>query len=52
MPPPDKLEKAVGEKRISNFAPVGISICPELDVDAILAGVGEWPLQWLGLQTV
>lgn len=29
----------MGEKRITNHAPVGISLCPELDVEKILADV-------------
>jgi glycerol-3-phosphate O-acyltransferase len=40
MPPPRAVEKAIGEKRVVNFAPVGISLCPELDVEALLAGIG------------
>lgn len=40
MPPPASLEKAVGEKRLTNYAPCGVSICPELDTDTILEGVG------------
>ena len=41
MPPPRVVEKAIGEKRVVNHAPVGISVCPEMDVEALLAGVGE-----------
>lgn len=41
MPPPATLEKSLGEKRITNHAPVGISVCPELDLDAILEGVED-----------
>ena len=36
MPPPKTLEKAVGERRLTNFTPVGISLAPELDVEAII----------------
>jgi glycerol-3-phosphate O-acyltransferase len=32
MPPPPKTEKAVGERRITHFTPVGISLCEELKV--------------------
>ncbi|PSC67442.1 Glycerol-3-phosphate chloroplastic [Micractinium conductrix] len=39
MPPPRVVEKEIGEKRVIGFSPVGIAACPELDVDAILAGV-------------
>jgi hypothetical protein len=41
MPPPRVVEKAIGEKRVVNHAPVGISVCPEMDVEALLEGVGE-----------
>lgn len=41
MPPPRVVEKAIGEKRVVAHAPVGISVCPELDVEAVLAGIGE-----------
>ena len=43
MPPPRVVEKAIGEKRVINHAAVGISVCPEIDVDALLAGVGALP---------
>lgn len=39
MPPPRVVEKEIGEKRIIGFSPVGISVCPELDVEAILADI-------------
>lgn len=39
MPPPRVVEKAIGEKRVIGFSPVGISVCPELDVQALLAGI-------------
>jgi glycerol-3-phosphate O-acyltransferase len=41
MPPPTTTEKAVGERRITHFTPVGISVCEELDVASIVAGSGE-----------
>lgn len=41
MPPPNKVEKAVGERRITNWTPVGISLGPELDVAAITAGIED-----------
>jgi hypothetical protein len=41
MPPPRVVEKAIGEKRIIGFSPVGIALCPELDVGAIVEGIGE-----------
>ena len=37
MPPPRAVEVSIGEERRVFHAPVGISVCPELDVDAILA---------------
>ncbi len=33
MPPPPAVVKELGEKRITNFSPVGISLAPELDLD-------------------
>lgn len=41
MPPPRTVEKAVGERRLFGHSPVGISVCPELDVEAVLEGIGE-----------
>jgi glycerol-3-phosphate O-acyltransferase len=34
-----QVDKAIGERRITNFTPVGISLCEELDVAAVLADV-------------
>ncbi|KAL4425187.1 hypothetical protein ABPG75_009203 [Micractinium tetrahymenae] len=39
MPPPRVVEKEIGEKRVIGFSPVGISVCPELDVEALLADI-------------
>lgn len=39
MPPPRVVEKEIGEKRVIGFSPVGISVCAELDVEAILADI-------------
>lgn len=39
MPPPKTVDKAIGERRMTNFTPVGISLCEELDVAAILKGI-------------
>lgn len=36
MPPPRTVDKAIGERRMTNYSPVGISLCEELDVQAIL----------------
>ena len=38
MPPPKVVEAAIGERRITNFTPVGISVCEPLDVAAAVAG--------------
>ena len=39
MPPPTSVEKSIGEQRLLGHAPVGLAICPELDTDAITAGI-------------
>ncbi|GAB4815594.1 hypothetical protein N2152v2_002640, partial [Parachlorella kessleri] len=39
MPPPASLEKTVGERRVTNHAAVGVSVCSPLDIEAILADV-------------
>lgn len=41
MPPPVKIEEAIGERRKTNFAGVGISVTPEIDVDAVLKDLGD-----------
>lgn len=41
MPPPTTIDKAVGERRMTHFTPVGISVCEELNVASILATCGE-----------
>ena len=35
------VEKNVGEKRLVFHAPVGIAVCPELDTEALSAGIGK-----------
>ncbi|KAI8466897.1 MAG: glycerol-3-phosphate acyltransferase [Monoraphidium minutum] len=40
MPPPKTVDKALGERRLTNYTGVGISAAPELDVDAIVAPAG------------
>ncbi|KAK9806373.1 hypothetical protein WJX72_012050 [[Myrmecia] bisecta] len=37
MPPPKVVEKGLGERRLTHFAGAGISVCEELDVDAIVS---------------
>jgi glycerol-3-phosphate O-acyltransferase len=39
MPPPDKVVKDIGERRMVNFTGVGISVGEALDVDSIVAGI-------------
>jgi hypothetical protein len=41
MTPPKVVEKNVGEKRLVFHAPVGIAVCPELDMEALSAGIGK-----------
>lgn len=38
MPPPKTLHKELGERRLTGFSPVGISVAEALDTDAIIAG--------------
>jgi len=39
MPPPKTIDKDIGERRITNWTPVGISLCEELDVSKVLSGI-------------
>lgn len=41
MPPPKSVEKAIGERRLVFHAPVGISLCEEMELEALAAGAGE-----------
>jgi len=41
MPPPKTVEKSIGEQRLVFHSPVGIALCQELDVDALLEGVED-----------
>lgn len=41
MPPPKTVDKALGERRLTNYTPVGISLCEELNVDKIVSGISE-----------
>lgn len=41
MPPPKVVEKAIGEKRLVFYAPVGISVCEELNVEELLDGIED-----------
>jgi len=40
MPPPKTVDKALGERRLTNYTGVGISVAPELDVAAITQPAG------------
>jgi glycerol-3-phosphate O-acyltransferase len=39
MPPPQTVSKSIGEERRVFHAAVGVSVCPELHVDSLLAGI-------------
>eukprot|EP00877_Chromochloris_zofingiensis_P006537 jgi/Chrzof1/2136/Cz11g03260.t1_GPAT1[v5.2] len=41
MPPPKTIDKAVGERRITHFTPVGISVCEELVPETVTAGIED-----------
>lgn len=41
MPPPPSVDKELGERRLTAWSGVGISICEELDVAAITAGIED-----------
>lgn len=41
MPPPKTVDKSIGEQRVTNWTPVGISLCEELDVASIIAGTED-----------
>ncbi len=40
MPPPKTVDKSLGERRLTNYTGVGISVGAELDVDALTAPAG------------
>ena len=41
MPPPPATEKTIGERRLTNFVGVGISLGEELDLEALVEGIDE-----------
>ena len=41
MPPPPATEKTIGERRLTNFVGVGISLGKELDLEALVEGIDE-----------
>ncbi|PNH02302.1 Glycerol-3-phosphate acyltransferase, chloroplastic [Tetrabaena socialis] len=51
MPPPKTLEKNVGERRMTAFTGVGIDLCEELDIPAIIGGLAEKEAQQRALAT-
>jgi glycerol-3-phosphate O-acyltransferase len=51
MPPPKTVDKALGERRLTAWSGVGISVCEELDWQAVISGeggVGVRPARWAG----
>jgi hypothetical protein len=38
MPPPKTVDKALGERRLTAWSGVGISVCEELDWQAVIKG--------------
>ncbi|KXZ42557.1 hypothetical protein GPECTOR_136g640 [Gonium pectorale] len=51
MPPPKTLEKSIGERRVTNFTGVGISLCEELDIASIISGSDDKETQQKALAT-
>ncbi|GFR48340.1 hypothetical protein Agub_g10227 [Astrephomene gubernaculifera] len=45
MPPPKTVDKSIGERRLTNFSGVGISLCEELDIAAINSGSEDKEVQ-------
>ncbi|GIL81599.1 hypothetical protein Vretimale_1259 [Volvox reticuliferus] len=45
MPPPKTVDKSIGERRLTNFTGVGISLCEELDVASINSGSEDKEVQ-------
>ncbi|MEW5307090.1 MAG: hypothetical protein WDW36_009508 [Sanguina aurantia] len=41
MPPPKTVDKTMGERRLTNYTGVGISVAEELDVATLLAGIED-----------
>lgn len=41
MPPPKTVEKGLGERRITNYTPVGISLAPELNIESIISSTSD-----------
>ena len=41
MPPPKKTLKTLGERRLTTFSGVGLSVCEELDVESLVGGVED-----------
>lgn len=43
MPPPKEMQKALGERRLTYFVGVGISIAEKMDIDSVLDGITDDP---------
>ncbi|KAF6266197.1 glycerol-3-phosphate acyltransferase [Scenedesmus sp. NREL 46B-D3] len=41
MPPPSTVDKALGERRLTAWSGVGISVCEELDWQAVVEGIED-----------
>ncbi len=39
MPPPKELEKALGEKRVTNYAGCGVSVGEAIDVESVVGSI-------------
>ncbi|GLC41494.1 hypothetical protein PLESTB_001005500 [Pleodorina starrii] len=51
MPPPKTVDKSIGERRLTAFTGVGISLCEELDIPSIISGSEEKEVQQRALAT-
>lgn len=41
MPPPKTVDKSIGERRLTAYSGVGISVCDELDWQSIISGIED-----------
>ncbi|EFJ48252.1 hypothetical protein VOLCADRAFT_81121 [Volvox carteri f. nagariensis] len=51
MPPPKTVDKSIGERRLTNYTGVGISVCEELDVASIISGSDDKEVSQQALAT-
>lgn len=49
MPPPKTVDKSIGERRLTNYSGVGISLTAELDVEGIIGGIEDKEEQQVAL---